>query len=279
MVRFVNAAKQSLDVAMYLLSDREIQQSLQAAHDRGVHVRVMLEEHPYGTGPGNDAIYQRLQGAGIAVNWSPATFQLSHDKYAVADNRVVLTGTANWTLSAFTSNREYLIEDSDSTDVAQLAKLFEADWKRQSPTVDDSRLVISPVNSRADFLSMINAAQHDLVLEAEEMQDPQIEAALGQAAHRGVLVRAIVAAPTDAHDANAPGRQLIAAQGVQVRLLRQPYVHAKDIVVDGHEAFVGSENISTSSMDDNREVGLLINDSTAIGKLVETFDRDWQAAR
>jgi phosphatidylserine/phosphatidylglycerophosphate/cardiolipin synthase-like enzyme len=239
----------------------------------------MLEEHPYGTGPGNDAYYQRLQGAGIAVSWSPATFQLSHDKYAVADDRVALLGTPNWTLSAFTSNREYLVEDSDATDVAQLATLFEADWKRQPAAIDDFRLVVSPVNSRADFLSMINAAQHDLDLEAEEMQDPQIEAALGQAARRGVAVRAIVAAPTDAHDANGPGRQLIAAQGVKVRLLRQPYVHAKDIVVDGHDAFVGSENISTSSLDENREVGLLISDSTAIGKLKDTFDRDWQAAR
>ncbi len=277
-VRFIASAHQSLDVAMYLLNDRDVMTALLAAGQRGVRVRVMLEEHPYGEGPGNGASYERLKGGGLRVAWSPATFRLSHDKYAIADRKVALVGTANWTHAAFTSNREYLVEDTDATDVTQLAALFDADWNRSAVQLQDPNLVVSPLTSRTRVASLIETAQREIELETEELQDAAIIATLGRAARRGVTVRAIVAAPTEGADANRPGRERLVAEGAQVRVLRQPYVHAKDIVVDGREAFVGSENISSASLDENREVGLLIGDPTAIHRLTETFDRDWQAA-
>jgi cardiolipin synthase len=276
-VQFVDSSKQSLDVAMYLLSDRPIIASLEAARKRGVQVRVMLEEHPYGEGAGNGAIFQRLGGAGIAVAWSPAEFKLSHDKYAIADGRSALIGTANWTASAFTNNREYIVVDDDPYDVTQLATIFEADWNRRSPTIEDPHLVISPTNSRSGFLALIRRAQRQVDLEAEEMQDPEIEDALGQAARRGVAVRVVLPAPSG-RDANASGRQRLASAGVNVRQLEHPYVHAKDIIVDGQEAFIGSENISGQSLDYNREVGVVTVDQSAVDRLEQTFSRDWATA-
>ena len=55
-------------------------------------------------------------------------------------------------------------------------------------------------------------------------------------------------------------------------------MHAKDIIVDHREAFIGSENISTQSLNSNREVGILLADQSAISRLKETFARDWGAA-
>jgi phosphatidylserine/phosphatidylglycerophosphate/cardiolipin synthase-like enzyme len=277
-VQFIGEARRTLDVAMYLLSDRDVVQALEAAPRRGVRVRVMLEEHPYETGPGNGAVASRLKAAGVTVGWSPTTFQLSHDKYAVADGRSALVGTANWTHSAFVGNREYLVVDDDPTDVGQLAALFQADWGRDSPDLTDPRLVVSPTNARADFGALAGAAGQTLDLEAEEMEDPGIEGALVGAARRGVVVRVILPLPTGGPDANAAGRGRLVAGGVQVRRLRNPYVHAKDVVVDGKEAFVGSENLSTSSLDRNREVGLLLADPVAVRSLEATFERDWGAS-
>jgi phosphatidylserine/phosphatidylglycerophosphate/cardiolipin synthase-like enzyme len=196
----------------------------------------------------------------------------------VSDRRTGLVGTANWTTSAFTNNREYLVVDEDATDVAQLASIFEADWTRHSVSLDDARVVVSPTNSRSTFLALIRGSRKSLDLEAEEMQDPEIEDALGQAAKRGVDVRAILPAPTGGPDANANGKQRIATNGVKVRQLGHPYVHAKEIVVDRREAFIGSENISSQSLNNNREVGILLADPTAIGRLDQTFSHDWEAA-
>jgi len=263
---------------MYLLSDRDVNRALEEAQRRGVRVRVMLEEHPYGSGPGNGSIHQTLRNAGIATAWAPSSFQLSHDKYAIADQATALVGTANWSHSAFTANREYLIVDTNQEDVQALESLFEADWKRQASEISDPHLVVSPTNSRSDFLALIESAQQGVDLEAEELQDSGVEDALIRAAQRGVAVRVVTVAAAS-NDANANGRRRLTSGGVQVRSLESPYVHAKDLIADKREAFVGSENISTPSLDQNREVGLLIDDVSAIATLENTFGRDWQTAK
>jgi phosphatidylserine/phosphatidylglycerophosphate/cardiolipin synthase-like enzyme len=263
---------------MYLLSDRDVNRALEEAQRRGVQVRVLLEEHPYGSGPGNASVYQALHNAGIATAWAPSNFELSHDKYAIADRTTALVGTANWTHSAFTENREYLVVDTNQEDVQALENLFDADWKRQAAEISDPHLVVSPTNSRSDFLALIESAQQAVDLEAEELQDSGVEDALVRAAQRGVAVR-IVTVAAQGDDANASGRRRLIAGGVQVRTLESPYVHAKDLIADERKAFVGSENISTSSLDKNREVGLLIDDASAIATLESTFSRDWQSAR
>lgn len=279
MITFLNEARRTLDVAMYLLSERSVIDAMEAAERRGVRVRVLLEEHPYGTGPGNGEIARRLEKANLEVRWSPARYRLSHAKYAVADGKEALIGTANWTHSAFTNNREYIVLNSDPTEVTQLAALFEADWTGQDAVMTDPDLVISPINSRLEFLVLINAARQSLDLQAEEVQDAEIEDALIRAAQRGVAVRLLTSPANGSSDANAAGRARLSHNGVEVRLIEQPYMHAKDIIVDRQIGFVGSENISTASLDANREVGLMIGDADAISTLEDVFSRDWQAAR
>lgn len=278
-VGFIRGATRSLDVAMYLLSDRDVVSALEASRTRGVRVRVMLEENPYGTGPGNQSVSSHLSAAGIATRWSPARYRFNHEKYAISDGTVVLVGTANWTFSAFTANREYLVIDSDPVDVQQLVGVFNADWNNQNVSVEAPNLMISPIDSRSDFYSLVDGAQHTLDLESEEMEDTGIENVLKSAARRGVIVRAIFPTPTSRVDPNAPGERALVDGGVQVRRLGKPYVHGKELVVDGREAFLGSENFSKSSLDENREVGLLLGDPVTVQRVESTFERDWQAGK
>lgn len=65
--------------------------------------------------------------------------------------------------------------------------------------------------------------------------------------------------------------------GVAVRLLQQPYAHAKVILVDGVRAFVGSENFSATSLDHDREVGLLIRGPSLV-RIASVFAADWTCA-
>jgi phosphatidylserine/phosphatidylglycerophosphate/cardiolipin synthase-like enzyme len=103
-----------------------------------------------------------------------------------------------------------------------------------------------------------------------------MEHALAAAARGGVRVRVILPAPSGT-DRDAPGVALITAAGAQVHRLPQSYlyVHAKAMVVDGRRAFVGSENLSTASLDHNREVGVIVADPDAVQTLESTFDGDW----
>jgi cardiolipin synthase A/B len=51
------------------------------------------------------------------------------------------------------------------------------------------------------------------------------------------------------------------------------------LLADGQLAFVGSENFSATSLDDNRELGIMIADPTALATLNQTFQQDWSSAQ
>jgi cardiolipin synthase len=63
-----------------------------------------------------------------------------------------------------------------------------------------------------------------------------------------------------------------------VRYLVSPYMHAKLVVMDGAVAFVGSENFSSTSLDENRELGITIGEPQALASLSHVFAQDWALA-
>jgi phosphatidylserine/phosphatidylglycerophosphate/cardiolipin synthase-like enzyme len=54
-------------------------------------------------------------------------------------------------------------------------------------------------------------------------------------------------------------------------------IHAKYMVVDGRQAFVGSQNFDWRSLEHIHETGLRITDTTVVGQVQAIFDQDWQA--
>lgn len=84
-------------------------------------------------------------------------------------------------------------------------------WQKQTPP-DGDNLVWSPTNSTSTLLDIINGAQTSLILESEEMSDPEVIAALVTGAGRGLAVK--VAITTDRSWASA--FTTLANAGVQV---------------------------------------------------------------
>ncbi|HLG72338.1 MAG TPA: phospholipase D-like domain-containing protein [Chloroflexota bacterium] len=271
----LNAAQKSIDLTMYLLTARPVESALETAERRGVKVRVLLEQHPFGEGAGNADAYARLQKGGVDVRWSNPRFKLTHEKAAVVDGREALILTLNLTASAFTRNREYGAIVSTPEDVAEVQAIFDADWSRGSVAPSRPDLVVSPDNSRGKLEAIVGHAGRELDLESEEVQDADLEQALTAAASRGVNVRVVLSPAQSGPDANAKGIAQLKSSGVQVRLMRKPYVHAKIVLADGQTAFVGSENISRQSLDANRELGLFLNNADALSRMQSTFEQDW----
>ncbi len=154
--------------------------------------------------------------------------------------------------------------------------IFQADWDHTPASFNDPNLVVSPVNSRNAFLTLINSTHSTLLLETEEMNDTVIEQALVNVAQHGIHVQVILPAPQGSSiDTNSQGIATLRQGGVQVREDARFYMHAKMIVVDGQRAFVGSENISAQSLDQNRELGILVADAGVLNTLQQTFQGDW----
>lgn len=278
----IKSASKSVWLEIYILSDRNVIHSLEEAANGGLDVRVMLEPHPFGGGSSTSRTLDELKAAGVKAQYSSPDFKLTHEKGMVIDSATAYIMTSNFSRSALggssggTRNREYGIIDTNSQDVQAVINIFNADWNRTSAQFGDPNLVVSPINSRSVFTNLIGGAQHTLLIEAEEMNDSAVEQALVNAASRGVQIEIILPAPRgSASDSNSSGISSIKQSNITVREDPQLYMHAKIIVVDGGKAFVGSENISTQSLDSNRELGILVSDTSVLGKLQSTFQTDW----
>jgi cardiolipin synthase A/B len=279
----INNATSSIDLEIYLITDQNIISALENAAENGITVRVLLEPHPDGTvSPTPASTLAALANAGAQTEDSSPAFALTHEKGMVIDDATAYIMTCNFSKSALggsssTTNREYGIIDTTKTDVTGVLNIFNADWNRSAyNSVSDSDLVVSPINARSDFTALINQASSSLIIEAEEMEDSGVEQAIVNAAARGVTVQVIL--PSDDSSNNA-GITTIEDGGASVKEDAHYYMHAKIIVVDGKEAFVGSENISTYSLDKNRELGILIQNASILSTLQSTFNTDWSASK
>ena len=270
----IAAARRSLDLEIYIVSDSQILRALEDAAHRGVAARVILEQHPFGGEGGQPEIFARLQDAGIAVRWGNPVFRFTHIKTMVVDDAVAVIMNQNLTASSFTQNREFGVVTNRPDAVRTAASVFAADWARGAEP-DPAPLVVSPTNARAELLALIEGARSSLDVYAEVLQDDALLNALADAARRGVRVRLIVTPAPD----NADARAALAHAGIEVHLLSNLYVHAKLIVADGERAFVGSQNLSATSLDQNRELGIIVADPVSLSRLSRTFDLDFAAGK
>jgi cardiolipin synthase len=269
----MDTARHSIDLEVYILTDDAILQSLEDAQRRGVEVRVILEEHPFGGGGGQEEVFARLESAGIAVRWGNPVFRFNHIKAMIVDDTVAIIMNQNLTQSAFTTNREFGVVTNRPDAVQAAAAIFAADWSR-GVEPDPGPLVVSPTNAREQLLALVDSARVSLDLYAEVLRDPQLLDALGSAAERGVRVR-IITSPSADFGAEMDA---LTASGIDIRLSSSLYIHAKLIVADGERAFVGSQNLSATSLDQNRELGIVVDDPVNLSRLTRTFAIDFRAA-
>lgn len=267
----IGAARRSIDLEVYIVTDDIILSALEDAQRRGVAVRVILEEHPFGGAGRQPDIFSRLEEIGIAVRWGNPAFRFTHIKTMVVDDEVAVIMNQNLTTSAFTTNRDFGVITNQPDAVRTAAEIFEADWTRGAEP-DPEPLVVSPTNARETLLGLVEGASVSLDVYAEVLRDPELLEAFIAAEERGVQVRVIISPSAEF----AAEREALAAAGVDLRLMSALYVHAKMIMADGKGAYLGSQNLSATSLDLNRELGIIVDDPISLSRLARTFDLDFR---
>lgn len=271
----IAAAETSIDLEVYLLTDPGIIDALEGAVRRGIAVRVILEEHPFGGAGEQPSVFDQLDRAGVDVRWNNPTFRFTHIKTMVVDLQTAIVMNLNLTRSAFSRNREFGVVTTRAADVVQAAAIFDADWRRAAEP-PGGPLIVSPTTSRQQLLGLIDEATISIDVYAEVVRDQQVVDALIGAARRGVRVRLIISADPDGGDDGADDRAELERGGVQVRLSRGGlYIHAKMMLIDNTRAFVGSQNFTATSLDLNRELGIILTDRPSLSRLQATFARDF----
>jgi phosphatidylserine/phosphatidylglycerophosphate/cardiolipin synthase-like enzyme len=270
LIKLIDGAQRIIMVEAYILSQHRIVRALERAANQGVDVYVLLDPHPFGLGPQPQRMYSSLQAAGVLVRWASPAFTYTHAKFLVLDDRIAIVATANLSEAAFHGNRELLVVDRHNTDVHDLSNVFRSDWDRIAYRNRDPDLILSP-GSRPALRAVLQSARRSVDVYAEEVADPELDGLLKRLDGR-IRVRVLVASGYSSRDLHR-----LSTHGVLVRRLVYPYVHAKALLVDGARGFIGSENLSPTSLDLNREVGVFVRGAT-IQRAEILFARDWRRA-
>ena len=279
-IAFIQQARGTLDINAYLATDRRIIQAIAQDVRRGIRVRILIDRRPYGGRPRGEIA--RLWATGAQVRYAPARFTshsagnaqryvFDHAKYMVSGSSFEL-GTANLTWSAFHKNREYLDIARQPTVAHALQGVFTADWhNRPAGNAPRQTLVLSPGATPA--LVAVIRQPGAVCIESEELgKDGAILSALRA---KGAQARILLPTTLSRYDRRIANG--LTTAGVRVRTLVAPYLHAK-LIAGPREAFLGSENFTWTSLNRNREVGILLGNPTAAG-LDRQCRRDWSVAR
>jgi len=123
-IKNINQAQAFINIAMYIFTDREIALPLVKAQERGVKVRLYLDkdqvEYKYSQS-------RFLVQKGIKTRVSTNNY-IMHNKFAIIDNHLLLTGSYNWTFSANNRNDENLMVIDDPEIIARYQNQFEKLW-------------------------------------------------------------------------------------------------------------------------------------------------------
>lgn len=292
----IHNAQQSVWIEMYLLQYQKVIGELIAAHGRNCDVRVLLEPNPQGQGqnipPGQ--LLAQLQAAGIMAQTSNAHFRpYTHAKFMLIDGGVPQQAIAYIMSTNFTGdalgdstwrplNRDYGIFTTDSQVIQDVMAIFTADADPQRdpvaspPLLTAPNLIVSPDNANARLTRLVQSAGTSLCIEMEMFSNWAFARLLNQIAAK-VQVRIIL------HTGYQPPT-ILDQNLVKVVYDSQLTMHAKLIIVDGQQAFVGSQNLTTEALGAgnnsgkrNRELGIIVDDVGVVQRLINTFESDWQA--
>jgi cardiolipin synthase A/B len=271
----LRSAKRSIDIYVFTLSNADILGALRDAAGRGVAVRALVDMHPSGNKEAGRAALESLKEAGVEARPSPDYFTHTHAKSYVVDGSLALISSVNF-LQDWQRTRDHGVITTEAGVARALAGAFEADWRGKhgdTTTVPSAPLVLSPNNSRTVIAGMIGSATKSVLMEHEQITDPATITALGARSNAGVKVELVTNA---AQEKNAEPLAQLAAQapGVRIGYSSKLWLHAKLLVVDGTRMLVGSVNLTGDSLDDRREVSILVTEASAVARVIQVAQAD-----
>jgi len=270
LIAAIDAARSSIHVHSFFLSDREIASALIRAKRRGVAVEAVLCRR--GQTEALDAQGRRLVRAGIPV-FLNGRFRAEHNKVMIFDGRVVQTGSYNYRFDADALDAEnMLFVESPELAVVYLedygrrkaeARPFDAPPSRfrraaggpadggppgagQHLSARMLRVEVEfiPGDGKESVLRHIREAKNGIVAHSYYLSDPDIARELVAAKERGLAVEALISAAAPRKDPGPFLAGLLHDAGIPVRLdAEHRNAHNKVVIYDGRIVQTGSYNL------------------------------------
>ena len=141
-IKNIDNANEFINIAMYAFTDREIAQAILIAKDRGVDIKIYLDRSQVNAKYSKSRYFINNVIKNIRIS---SNNYIMHNKFAVIDNEMVITGSYNWTASAGERNDENLLVIDDKNIIKEYQNQFNNLWNNKYSTERYQEL-ISKVN-------------------------------------------------------------------------------------------------------------------------------------
>lgn len=311
----ISKAKETIYILTYKLSDDKIIDSLVEAASRNVNIFILIEPEIYGhdkSANANSPIEKLKQIAKVCIRpvsdiGMEFNIEQFHGKVFIFDKKFALVSTGNIDAESFDGvkdknippARDFIISVNNKAMVYQLCNVFERDYNKicelngQSNSLLDSKkckediksenqyIVVGPDHQREAFLNLINSARSSIDFYQQSCQDKEvIEALLKAAKERNVKIRCIMPCYPFKYGENPSeqGQTKIKEVGGQVKLIDNDlYIHAKVMIIDNKDMYIGSCNFYEKSINKCREIGVVTSDQNQIQTVKKVFEADFNS--
>jgi phosphatidylserine/phosphatidylglycerophosphate/cardiolipin synthase-like enzyme len=259
-VNAIKQARKSIDILIFRLDRPEIARALCAAVHRGVVVRALTAH----TNRGGEKRLRKLEldllDGGCTVSRTADDLVRYHGKMMILDSRILHVYGFNFTALDIGKSRSFGVITTNRRLVQEAAKLFEADFNRQTYPACHERFVVSPENARDRLARFIRAARRQLLIYDPQLTDDAMLQILMARAKAGVDVRVI---------GKVESKWDLKGEKLGRR------VHVRAIIRDGSRAFIGSQSLRKLELEKRREVGVIVDDPKVVRQMVNVFEEDW----
>ena len=152
-IKNIDHAKEFINIAMYTFTDREIAQAIIKAKDRGVDIKIYLDYSQVNAEYSKSRYFVNNAIKDIRIS---SNNYIMHNKFAVIDNKIVITGSYNWTASAGERNDENLLVIDDENIVKKYQNQFNNLWnnkyspERYNELISETDMSSLPVQETAE---------------------------------------------------------------------------------------------------------------------------------
>ena len=260
----IKKAKKSIDILIFRLDWKELENALKAASNRGVAVRALIAHTNRGGESKLRALEMRFLDAGITVGRTADDLIRYHGKMMIIDHRILFLLSFNFVHMDIEHSRGFGLIVTTPKVVQEATRLFDADLNRQAYAGGLKSFIVSPVNARTELSAFVKKAQKQLWIYDPKIADKQILKILEERAKAGVDIKII-------------GSLGVRGSNLWVTPLTSMRLHTRTIIRDGRQAFIGSQSLRQPELDLRREIGMIVGDVKVVKALLATFETDWAA--
>jgi len=257
-VELIDGAEQTIDIAQFTFSRREIEDAIVRALDRGIVIRVAMDA---GQDRGG-SLSRRLRDKGVDVKFvtgkdNGSYAGLQHAKFMIVDADTLLTGSNNWSSTGTSINEENTLVVTATPADPQISGFschFEAIWAEDAGAAgacSSDGIAFSPSSAGKNLIrDSIRASQVSVDVLMHHLTFGDLVKELARAAERGVRVRVIVNVADRAAHSGSNWTRLTNAGG-EIRYKQDnadayQLMHHKLAIIDSGMLINGSGNWSGS---------------------------------